>query len=430
MADFLTFDDLFRAARDEVLARNAKLSKEAVEREGSDANVLIAAACAAIDECVGQMASVSAASFLDSARGKALDRLVFDRYGLVRKPASPALGLVSFSTTATNPTAFSIPAGTLLQSTDGIQFVTTASDTFPAGTTGPVTIPVRSILAGAGQQTKAASITNIVSRITGAPATLTVTNTVATAGATDEETDDLLRERARRFYATAQRGTLSAIEQAALTVAGVQKAVAFEAIDSSGRPARFVMLVVSDAFTESLADLSTSPATYAAQSQQLALSVFNALSDVRPAGVYVQVQVAQVVMQAVQLQLSFQAGVDYESVALEARSVIVGHINELAPGQNLIIAEMLEKLRRVTGLIITGGEIIAPAGNVMVKPLQALRTDLSLVGIVSASINTALLTSTNGGFVFGVAQPFPPRSGGSGGGGRFGSIIGTYTGGG
>jgi hypothetical protein len=151
---------------------------------------------------------------------------------------------------------------------------------------------------------------------------------------------------------------------------------------------------------------------------------------VRPAGVYVQVQVAQVVMQAVQLQLSFQAGVDYESVALEARSVIVGHINELAPGQNLIIAEMLEKLRRVTGLIITGGEIIAPAGNVMVKPLQALRTDLSLVGIVSASINTALLTSTNGGFVFGVAQPFPPRSGGSGGGGRFGSIIGTYTGGG
>ena len=46
MPNFPTFDALFRAGRDEVLTRNAKISREAVEREGMDANILVAAAAA------------------------------------------------------------------------------------------------------------------------------------------------------------------------------------------------------------------------------------------------------------------------------------------------------------------------------------------------------------------------------------------------
>ena len=90
MPDFPGFSELFRVARDEILSRQARLSRDAVEREGMDANILIAGACAAADEVMGQLTTLAASLFLDSATGPALDRLVLDRYGLVKKPAAAA----------------------------------------------------------------------------------------------------------------------------------------------------------------------------------------------------------------------------------------------------------------------------------------------------------------------------------------------------
>ena len=72
--DFPNFQTLFQIARNEALVRNPQLSQDAIEREGSDANILIASACAAADEVVGQLTAVSAGLFLDSANGDALDR--------------------------------------------------------------------------------------------------------------------------------------------------------------------------------------------------------------------------------------------------------------------------------------------------------------------------------------------------------------------
>ena len=105
MPDLPVFEDLFRIARDEAMLRNGRISREAIEREGMDANILMAAGTAIGDEVVGQLGALEAAVFLDSAKGAALDRLVFDRYSLVRKPASAALGTVTFTTTA--PTGIS-----------------------------------------------------------------------------------------------------------------------------------------------------------------------------------------------------------------------------------------------------------------------------------------------------------------------------------
>ena len=111
MSDFPSQDVLFRVFRDEVLARNEKLALDAVERDGADANVLGASACAVGDEVIGQLADVAAAGWLDSAEGDALARLVFDRYSLVRKQAGVAMGSVEFSTTGPSPATFTIPAG-------------------------------------------------------------------------------------------------------------------------------------------------------------------------------------------------------------------------------------------------------------------------------------------------------------------------------
>lgn len=408
MADFASRADFFRIARDELLRLNGQITRATVERPGSDANILANLAVACADEVMGQLISVCAGNFLSSARGAALERLVFDRYGLVKKAAANALGTVTFSTTTANPAAFTIPVGTTVSTSDGIEFLTTVATSFPVSATGPVFVQIRSILAGADQQAAIGTITSIVSTITGQPTDLVVTNTVATAGADDAESDDSLRDRARRFFTTVQRGTIGALEAAALAFPGVNRASAIEVLDTLGRPSRFVQLVISDRFSDSLAVLNVTSSTFNTQSQALATQVFLRLSNVRGAGMFVHVIVGNVVLQSVQLQLTFAAGVNADIIALTARAAMVNYINSLSPGTSFVPATAItEALSSITGLIITGDEIVTPAGTVVPKSTQVLRSLLSLVTatVVQTSQPVALTTDPDA-FLAGATTTF------------------------
>lgn len=386
---FPTRNDLFRTARDEVLLNNALLAAEAVEREGTDVNVLVSAGAAMGDKVVGQLIAVAAGLFLDSATGQALDRLVWDRYGLVRKPAAPALVNVAFSTGTAVVTTFTIPSGTVLSTADGIQFATIADTSITAGSSGPVFVAATSLVAGANQQIKKTTLTSIVSQITGAPTNLVVTNNAASAGAADRETDDQLRDRGRRFWTTAQRGTMAALETGALATPGVIRATAIEVLDGSSRPGRWVLMVIADQYTDALATIGATSGAYATQSQALATSVFNTLDAYRCDGIFVQVVVAQVAMLQVVLSLTFGAGVDTLAVANRARAAIAGYVNALNPGASFVPADALAKLRQVAGLVITGNEIQLPSGQVVPTALQVLRTTANLVGAASGGLPIA-----------------------------------------
>lgn len=395
MPDFPTYGDQRRTARDEILSKNSQVTLDVIEREGSDANALTAAIAAVGDDVTTQLVRAQAGMFLDSARGSLLERLVFDRYNLTRNPAAQALGSVVFTTTAPAPATVSIPKGTVLETADGRQFVTWAAATFPIGSTGPVTVEVRSVLPGADQQARKNTITSIVSQLTNRPDDLVVTNPLATAGADDEEKDDKLRARARLFFTTARRGTLKAIEAAALEVPGVSTANIYEGIDTLGRPARYANLIIADAFTEDLIDLDPTPASYQTQSQVLANAVADALTDVRAAGIYIQVQVASVTLQAVTLGLRFLAGVNADLVALNARGSVAAWINSLRPGDDLLVDDMIRVLRKVNGLDVTGDEILSPAGDVVVPVLGVLRSSINLVVATSVQPDRALQGSAN-----------------------------------
>lgn len=395
MADFPTFEDLFRVARDEMLSRNTKLNRDVIEREGSDANVVAAAAAAVGDELVGQVTRVAKGLFLDSAEKECLDRLVFDRFNISRKDAAPALVSVEFTTTAPAPAAFAIPAGTKLGTSDGRSFVTSVDAAFPLGGTGPVTVAARSTLAGLDQMVGSGTLTSILGAIPGAPTDLAVTNSLASSGAADEEEDDEFRARARLVFETARRGTLLAIRAKALAVAGVQTATAFEVLDEYGRPGKVVQLVVSDTYTDALLTVSPTPSSYQAQSALLAAAVFAELDDTRAGGIYVHVTVGRVVLSGVQLGLRFQANVNPDLVAFRARTAIARLINGLSPGETLTVAAMIATLRRVTGLIVTGDEILSPAGDVEPAQLEVLRTSLGLVVASSLQPDVALQGSAN-----------------------------------
>ena len=224
-----------------------------------------------------------------------------------------------------------------------------------------------------------APITSIVSQIPGAPTNLAVTNNYASAGAADRESDSALRDRARRFWVTAQRGTLAAIETGALAVPGVVRANALEVLDGNNRPGRWVLLIIADSYTDALANLNQTSASYSAQSQALSVSVFNALNDVRCGGIFVQVFVAQVILLQTSLSLTFAAGVDTVAVANQAMATVAAYINELDPGESFVPADAVTQLRQVAGLVITGNEIALPVGTVVPKSLQVLRATSALI---------------------------------------------------
>ncbi len=395
MGDFPTFDEIFRVSRDEILTKNSNLSLDAVERQGTDVNALVAGQAAIGDEVVGQLVETEASLFLDSSEGEKLDRLVFDRYQLLRKPASSALATVEFSTTAPAPASFSIDIGTKLSTSDGRQFLTLVATTFPIGTTGPVSVATRSALAGLNQAVKKDQIRSIVSSITGSPSDLAVDNPLASSGADDAEQDEALRDRARRFFVTARRGTIFAIETLALAVPGVRTAFAFEALSPDGRQAISNQLLITDAFTETLIDVSPTPASYQLQTQLLAQTVFNSLVDTRAMGIFISVTLASVILQGVTLGLRFQAGVNVDLVAFRARVSIVNYTNALASGETWEVSKALDALKTVPGLVVTGGEILSPAGDVVPQALEVIRTTTGLVVASTIQPDIALQGNTN-----------------------------------
>lgn len=393
--DFPTQPELVRIFQDELLAQNGDLTLEAAQRPGTDLNLISNAAGAMGDEVVSQLVGVEAGLYLSSAKGAKLDRYLFDRYGQTRKQASPARGTVEFRTTASNPAPFTIPGDTVLSTADGTQYATAAAALFPLASTGPVLVPVRSLLAGLNQQAARDTVTSIVSSIPGQPNDLRVTNTLATSGADDAEGDEDYRDRGRNFFSTARRGTKASIEQGALAVPGVRSATAVEVLDLLGRPARLVQLVVSDPFTDALVLLDQNPPAYQAQSQQLAAVVFAALDDYRPVGTFVQVIVGAVVLLPVTLNLKFNAGADPDLTALICRATVAAYTNTIRPGQAFSRAAVLQFLGAVPGLFFTGDEIQSPAGDVVPKTLQVLRTSLNLVTATAVQGSVPLAATAN-----------------------------------
>lgn len=382
MADLPNFQDLFRIGRDEALSRNDRLTLEEIERKGSDLNNLIAASAAMSDDVMGQLAQLKAEVFAGTARFDALDRLILDRYpGLVRKQASPSFGYVTFSFSPAVAAAFSIPDGTQLSTADGVQFITVGAATVAIGATS-AEVPIRSVLAGAQQKAKPGAINSLLAQIVGAPASgTTVSNTAATFGGEDRESDSDYVTRSRTYFLSQRRATKPAIEQAVLTIPGIVKCNVFENLDTLGRPIGYVQIVVADSYTEQFVTASTLPASYAAQRANLSVQITTTLEDWRAAGVGVQVVFGTVVLQSVRVALAYLPGVDQEAVKTVVLAKIIQHINGLKPGETLELNTLRQLAQTTSGVYTTGNEIVTPTGNVVPRPGEVLRTSTTFTQV-------------------------------------------------
>lgn len=185
-------------------------------------------------------------AYKDTAEGYQLDG-VAQYIGVKRKPASYAVGMVTFTGTEGTviPLQFLVSTGTYI-------FWTQQIATIPAG--GTVDVPIRAIELGNTSNVLANTITTIVNPLTGVTA---VTNAAATTGGADVETDESLRARYDESISLGGASTTSAIEAELLQVQNVVDARVTENVTMAtvdGVPAKAFEAMVYGGTNADIAD--------------------------------------------------------------------------------------------------------------------------------------------------------------------------------
>lgn len=359
--DYPTRLDAFRLSVDYVTQRSARLDPSQATTEGSDLNIILGSTSIVAASVINQLAEKINGLLLDGAEGEDLDRFAFDRYSLSRKGASPALGSVRIFRMDATFGAGTIPAGTVLSTLTGINYITTTVATLGALDL-ETSANVRAVEASKATQVTANSIVRFANPPTLFDRTLQVNNDEATAGGEDIEDDETFRNRIRQFWRTARRGVLEAIEFGALTVPGVVSAQAIEALTTGNTPARVVNLYIAD--------------SSGVASETLADTVRVALDDYRAGGIAVIVSTSLPFIVDITLKLSFKAGTDTVTLSDNVRAAVVEFINSLAVNGTLYIAQLYTVLQRfeADGVIVSQDSIVSPTGDLVPDVGQTLRT--------------------------------------------------------
>jgi uncharacterized phage protein gp47/JayE len=366
MADLPTRLDIYALGRQYLLSKATQIEPSKVDVDGSNSNIFVGSTSVMIDAVTRQLGYSLSKTFLDGAVGEDLDRWAYDRYQETRKGASAALGSVRFFRSTTGGGAGSIPIGTLLTTLTGVQYETTTTASF--GVSDFISAAsVRATQAGKATEVGANQITRFSKPALLFDQTMQVNNDLTTAGGEDAEDDDTFKLRLRKFWLTARRGVLSAIEQGATSVPGVVSASAVEALTSGNLPARVVNLYIAD--------------SSAVASAELAALVAVQLGDYRGGGIPVIISTSIPTLVNLSVQVGFQAGVNTSVLADQIRASLVSYVNSLGVNQTLGVGDIYTVLIRfrAAGVVVTQQSIVQPAGDIVPLIGQTLRTVLANV---------------------------------------------------
>jgi uncharacterized phage protein gp47/JayE len=286
---------------------------------------LVHGGAAMADKLVGLAAQLALETFIDGARGDALTALVDDHCNVQRHAATFARTTAHFQRTSGGASG-TIPIGTKVGATatpDGKQavFTTDAAISVGAANNGPFSVSVTAIEAGPESNVELADgISVILDPLF--DSTFTVGQTGDAAGGNLAETDPELRKRARLHFLTLRRGTLLALEYAALLVPAVRVARAIE------DPETFqVAVVVSDADGGS--------------TQQMVADAAAEIEDWRCAGAPVVTFGGTKVLVDITVRLKvIVPGFDVETATTAIEDAITEKINSRSGGQTLYLGAL------------------------------------------------------------------------------------------
>ncbi len=288
--------------------------------EGSVVRTLVEAFSRELAVAYAQLDQVYRLGYLDTAHGAALDNVVA-LLGLTRRRGGYLQGLVTFTRATPAPEEIPIPEGTPVAGRDAPPVETdTPATILPGGT--EVTVAVRSV-----EPVPAGLTPEELTALT-APGVLTmmprplhgvegVTNRVPLVPQAQDETDDALRERARRLVSTANLGTPQALKLA-LRSLGLSRVEVQELQD---RPGCVEVVVGDSGFDDTL--------------RERALRV---IEETRPAGI--RVHLRGVTWIWVQVDATLELDRDYpeaerQAVAAELQAQLAQYIRGLNPNENV-----------------------------------------------------------------------------------------------
>jgi len=154
-----------------------------------------------------QMEIIYRSAFVDFAPGASLDH-VASLLGLSRRGSANAVGEVLFKRSTPAPGDITIPAGTIVSTSQGQNFESVEKRVLRNGQLS-ITAPIRSQVEGPPGQTTAGTIGNINRPLFGIE---TVINEADTFFATEQETDEAFRRRIKGAVERAGKSTLNAIK--------------------------------------------------------------------------------------------------------------------------------------------------------------------------------------------------------------------------
>jgi len=357
--DLPSRSDLFANARRYAKQQQLiRINPAIIDVPGSNINLLFGGASLMGEMITAAWAKCIRGLFVSTARGAQLDKVVADRFGITRLPATLATVDLVLARPTDGAGGGTVSAGNQLTTADGSVFTLQADVVFGAT---DLTQPGEGVAAvtGSAQNVAAGALnTNPGTGGSGSwieqpfDATIQVTNPAGAAGGNEVESDDFFRARALTFYITARRGILAAIQFGAVSAGvGATVATAFEIVNpGSAMPAGAVELIVGDQNGNS--------------SRAMIQGVIDNLLTFRAAGIPVFVSGGVIQFEQVIYNLEFQAGIDTVAASSAVRATLVAITQFYRPGQPLLVSDCAAAARAVPGVIVNAGSVVAPVGDV------------------------------------------------------------------
>lgn len=321
-----------------------------------------------------QLNLVYDSAFLDTATGSSLDRVVA-LLGLTRFKAGRATGSVTLTRSPRAIGSITIPAGTpITDAQDTVRYETVDNRDMLAGET---TAQIRVRGAAASTPPVTENTLTVIQRVIAGIAS--VTNERETTRASDDETDDDLRARARTALTAANKGTVEAITHGLLALPEVRDAKVIEM--PAGVPGE-IKIVISRADGQP----PTTPLPH---------EITDRIEQLRPAGIRVVTDVAAPLSLAASVRLTLAgsalAAADLASVHAAARRTLAHAIQQKGVGERIRVKPLIAALladRRVADAELTlspldgptappGADFDPPAGSIvsLAEDAVAFETD-------------------------------------------------------
>jgi uncharacterized phage protein gp47/JayE len=290
-----------------------------------------------------------------TSAGADLDSWMSD-FGLIRLPAIPSSGIVTFTRFAANVAA-TIPVGTTIKTSDGSLSFSVAEDrtlsiwqASPTGYTLPpgvnsVELPVTCLTGGSVGNVLAGAITIIATPLPGVDV---LTNAAPFSDGSNSENDQSFRGRFQNYLTSRSRATIAALRSA---IADLRQGLDIEilentAVDGSVRLGFFVVIVD---------DGSGYP------SSNLLSLVAEAIDLVRPVGSMFTVIPPAVISVDVSLMVVLAAGTSTDRCVSGVQQQVAEYLNGLAIGRFAAVTRVAQRaykadprIENVTGILLNG----------------------------------------------------------------------------